>query len=115
MNIHDIFSAHQHYRSSKVEVNRLYSTSQDRFLLMLREFEASTASTAFMHSHSTIRNELKKLLQPDKANNVALVVFQGFLGTFALWNSLRVLMRAREAPEEWIRFLAVDEDEIFIG
>lgn len=111
----DITTAHQHYRSNKVEIGKLYSTSQDRFLLMLREFQPSTASNAFVHSHPTIRSDLKKLLQPNKANNVALVVFQGFLGTFALWNAQRVLMRAREAPEEWIRFLAADEDEIYIG
>ena len=82
---------------------------------MLRDFQPSSASNVFVHSPPAIRAELKKLLQPNKANNVALVVFQGFLGTFALWNAQRVLMRAREAPEEWIRFLAADEDEIYIG
>ena len=114
-NLGYITTAHQHYRSNKVEISKLYSTSQDRFLLMLRDFQPSSASNAFVHSHPAIRTELKKLLQPNKANNVALVVFQGFLGTFALWNAQRVLMRAREAPEEWIRFLAADEDEIYIG
>ncbi|KJA28613.1 hypothetical protein HYPSUDRAFT_34056 [Hypholoma sublateritium FD-334 SS-4] len=114
-NMKDITTAHQHYRSNKVEIGKLYSTSQDRFLLMLREFQPSVASNAFVNSHPAIRAELKKLLQPNKANNVALVVFQGFLGTFALWNSLRVLTHAREAPEEWIRFLTVDEDGVYIG
>lgn len=108
-------TAHQHYRSQKVEAKKLLATSQDRFLLILHQYHSSAASPAFSGSHPSIRNELKNLLQPNKANNVTLLVYQGFLGTTALWNSVRVLSRAREAPEEWIGFVNADEDDVFIG
>ena len=66
-----------------------------------------------VRSDISIQKELQNLLQSNK-NNVALVVLQGLLGMISLWNSSRVLSRAREAPAEWIR-LGADDDEVFIG
>ena len=61
-----------------------------------------------------LRNELQELLSSDP-NNVALVVYQGFFATISRLNSAKVLPRAREAPEEWIRFITADDDYIYVG
>ena len=61
-----------------------------------------------------LRDGLLGLLHAN-ANNVALVIFQGFLATVARWNCCRVLSRACEVPEEWIKFVVADDDEIYIG
>lgn len=113
-NISGLTTAHEHYRGQPVNAVKLLSTSQERFLHILHEFQSTAASSAFVHSHP-IRDELRKLLQPNKANNVALLVYQGYLGSIAMWNCARILSRAREAPEEWIRFISADDDELFIG
>lgn len=108
--IADVAAAHRHFRSPRVEVDRLLTTSQDRFLHLLKEVKPVDN----VRSDISIQEELQNLLQSNK-NNVALVVLQGLLGMISLWNSSRVLSRAREAPAEWIRFVGADDDEVFIG
>lgn len=108
--ISDVGEAHKHFRSPRVEVERLLTTSQDRFLHLLNE----SKPVDNVRSDIPIQRELQNLLQSNK-NNVALVVLQGLLGMISLWNSSRILSRAREAPDEWIRFVGADDDEVFIG
>ncbi|KAF8149157.1 hypothetical protein B0H34DRAFT_197165 [Crassisporium funariophilum] len=113
MNMQDLTEAHQLYRSPRAESSKLFSTSQDRFMRLLREY-TMVDNASGRHSDPSLRTELQGLLLSNR-NNVALVVFQGFLAIVSLWNSSRVLMRAREAPEEWIRFVVADDDDVFLG
>ena len=62
----------------------------------------------------SLRNELRALLISNY-NNVALVVYQGVFAILSRWNCARVFLRAREAPEEWFRFIVADYDYIYIG
>lgn len=69
-------TAHPHYRSQKVK--KFLSTAQDHFLLMLHQYHSAATSSTFARSHPSMLNELKKLLQPNKASSVTLLV--GFSG-----------------------------------
>ena len=94
---------------------KLIETSHSRFLRILDDFQPMDGSSAAGRlSNSQIQRELQSMLQSNK-NNVALVVFQGFLALLSQWNSSRVLSRAREAPDEWVRFVGADDDDLFIG
>ena len=66
------------------------------------------------YTSDTLREKLQALLISNR-NNVALVVYQGLFASLARWNQARVLLRAREAPEEWIQFIVADDDYIYIG
>ncbi|PPQ96157.1 hypothetical protein CVT26_004792 [Gymnopilus dilepis] len=111
----DTLEAHKHFRSPRVELTKLIETSHSRFLRILDDFQPMDGSSAAGRlSNSQIQRELQSMLQSNK-NNVALVVFQGFLALLSQWNSSRVLSRAREAPDEWVRFVGADDDDLFIG
>lgn len=112
MNLGDLIQAHQHFRSPKAQSGRLFSTSRDRFMAIYRKY--SMADSSIRSSGDTVREELLALLRNNR-NNVALVVYQGFFAILTRVNSARVLLRAREAPQEWIRFMAADDDYIYIG
>ena len=103
-----LIEGHQHFRSPRAEHIRLLSTSRDRFTRLFRQYSAAS------NTSDTLREKLQALLISNR-NNVALVVYQGFLATLARCNSARVLLRAREAPQEWIRFIVADDDYIYIG
>ncbi|KAF8814014.1 hypothetical protein BYT27DRAFT_7250425 [Phlegmacium glaucopus] len=111
----DMLAAHKHFRSPRVDLTKLIKTSHDRFLQILDGFQPMDNSNGGGRlSNGHIQQELQKLLHTNK-NNVALVAFQGFIAFLSLWNASRVLLRAREAPEEWIRFVGAEDDELFIG
>jgi hypothetical protein len=65
-------------------------------------------------SKGHIQQKLLSVLHTNK-NNVALVAIQGFFALLSQWNVSRVLLKAREAPEEWIRFVGAEDDELFMG
>ena len=108
MNLPDLIAAHKHYRSPNAEHDKLFSTSKDRFMQLFRQHSVKS------NISNILRKELKALLISNR-NNVALVVYQGFFAILARWNYARVLPKVREAPEEWIRFIAADDDYIYIG
>ncbi|KAF8967548.1 hypothetical protein BDZ97DRAFT_1803931 [Flammula alnicola] len=109
----DLKEAHQHFRGRPVDHGRFITTSRDRFIRILGEFQEVNRVPGRL-SDAPVRRELQTLLQSN-VNNVALVVLQGFFALFAQWNASRVLSRAREAPDEWIRFVGADDDEMYIG
>jgi hypothetical protein len=43
------------------------------------------------------------------------MAIQGYFALLVQWNASRILLKAREAPEEWIRFVGAEDDELFIG
>lgn len=108
----DLIEAHQHFRSQAATYSRLFQTSQDRFMrLFLKYSQNENADRAL--TDTLLRDGLLGLLHSNR-NNVSLVVFQGFLAIVAQWNCCRVLSRAREAPEEWIKFVVADDDDIYM-
>lgn len=112
MTMGDLIEAHQHFRSPAARFWELFKTSQDRFMRLLRRYmEAEHASESL--ANSSVRDGLLGLLHANR-NNVSLVVFQGFLATVVRWNCCRVLSRARQAPEEWIKFVVADDDDIYM-
>ena len=108
-NIHYLTEVHQHFRSPRVDLNKLFTASGDRFRRLFRQSLLVTTNAS-----DSLREELRTLLISNR-NNVALVVYQGFFAALALYNSSKILLRAREAPQEWIRFIAADDDYIYIG
>ena len=111
----DMLEAHKYFRSPRVEITKLVKTSHDRFLQILDSFQPVDSSNgAGKLGNGQIQRELQTLLHTNK-NNVTLVALQGFLALLSQWNTSRVLLRAREAPDEWIRFVGADDDELFIG
>jgi hypothetical protein len=111
----DMLEAHKHFRSPRVDLTKLVKTSHDRFLQILDGFQLmDNPNGGGRLSNVQIHQELQKLLHTNK-NNVALVAFQGFLAFLSLWNASRVLFQAREAPEEWMRFVGAEDDDLFIG
>ena len=110
-----MFEAHKYLRSPKVESARLINTSHLRFLQILNGFpNTDDLNGAVRLSDGHIKQQLLSVLHTNK-NNVALVAIQGVFALLSQWNASRVLLRAREAPEEWIRFVGADDDELFIG
>ena len=114
MNMEDLTEAHQYYRGPAVESWKLFQTSQDRFMRLLRKYKkAENAGRNLVDA--ILRDGLLGLLHYNP-NNISLIVYQGFLATVARWNCCRVLSRAREVPEEWIKFvIADDDDDIYMG
>ena len=115
--VRDMFEAHMYFRSNpRVELARLIKTSHQRFLQILNGFptldDLNGAGRRLGKEH--IQKELLDLLHKNK-NNVALVAIQGLLAVLSQWNADQALLRGREAPEEWIRFVGADDDELFIG
>ena len=98
-----------------MEAQKLSDTSIKRFLKILDGFPTvDDLESAGRFSEDYIQKELLSLLDTSK-NNVALVVLQGYFAVLLQWNASRVLVNAREAPEEWIQFVSADDDELFIG
>ena len=111
----DMLEAHKYFRGPRVDSETLIKRSHSRFLQILDSFQPIDSSNgAGRLSNGKIQEELQTLLNTNK-NNVALVAFQGFCAILSQWNASRVLLRAREAPDEWIRFVGADDDELFIG
>ena len=81
---------------------------------LFRQYSVAGNTSNTGWSGDTLREELRALLVTNR-NNVALVIYQGFFATIARLNSAKVLPRAREAPEEWIRFVVADDAYIYIG
>lgn len=113
----DMHEAHKYFRRNpRVEFKRLINTSHQRFLQILNGFptldELNGSGRRLSKGH--IQQELLALLHKNK-NNVALVAIQGVFAIVSQWNATQVLLRAREAPEEWIRFVGAEDDELFIG
>ena len=110
-----MFVAHKYFRSPRVELGKLIKTSHTRFIKILDGFPTLDGiNSAGRLGEEYIQKELIALLDTSK-NNVALVAFQGYFALLLRWNASRILLRAREAPEEWIRFVGADDDELFIG
>ncbi|KAF8799183.1 hypothetical protein BYT27DRAFT_6873048 [Phlegmacium glaucopus] len=109
INIADLTEAHQHFRSPAADSRKLFQTSQDRFMRLLRKYRKAENAGGSL-TDTLLRDGLLGLLHSNR-NNVSLVVFQGLLATVARWNCCRVLSRAREAPEEWIKFIVADDDD----
>jgi len=109
-----MLEAHKYLRSPKVEMTKLIDTSLVRFLQILDGFPSVGELNGAKHGKKHIQEELLAVLQTKK-NNVALVAMQGIYAVLSQWNASRVLFKAREAPEEWIRFVGADDDELFIG
>jgi hypothetical protein len=110
-----MLEAHQYFRSPRVEFAKLINSSHQRFLQILNGFPtADDLNGAGRLSKGHIRQELLAVLHTNK-NNVTLVAIQGVFALLSQWNVSRVLLRAREAPDEWIRFVGADDDELFIG
>jgi hypothetical protein len=110
-----MFEAHKYFRSPRVDFQRLIDTSHQRFLQILNGFPSvDELHGAGRLSKGHVQQELLALLH-NKKNNVALVAIHGVLAVVSQWNASRVLLRAREAPEEWIRFVGLDDDELFLG
>ena len=115
MILSDILEVHKYFRSPRVELTKLINTSHERFLEILDGFPTrDDLNDAGRISKGHIQQKILAVLHSNK-NNVALVAFQGFFAVLSQWNASRVLMRAREAPEEWIRFVGAEDDELFIG
>ena len=112
----NLFEAHNYLRSPKrVEFSKLFDTSQKRFLKILDGFPTlEDLNGAVRLGEDHIRKELSALLRTNK-NNVVHVVFQAFFAVPLKWNASRILLRAREGPEEWIRFVGAEDGELFIG
>jgi len=110
----NMVEAHKYFRSPRVELKRLFITSHDRFLQILDGFQPMNNSNgAGRPRNIQIQRELQDLLHTNR--NVTLVAFQGFFALLSTWNTSRVLLQAREAPDEWIRFVGAHDDELFIG
>ena len=110
-----MFEAHKYFRGPKVELKKLLDTSHKRFLKILDGFPTlDDLNSAGRLSKDHIQKELFAVLDTNK-NNVALVAIQGYIAVLLQWNASRILLRAREAPEEWIRFVGADDDELFLG
>ena len=110
MNMADITEAHQHFRSPAAQFWELFQTSRGRFMRLLRQYKKAEP----VDQHVLLQNGLLGLLRSN-SNNVCLVVFQGFLAILVRWNCCRVLSRAYEAPEEWIKFVIADDDDIYMS
>ena len=114
-----IFEAHKYFRSPRVEMAKLFLTSHKYFLKILDGFPTvDDLNSAGRLSEEHIQRELLALLRKSTGKdnlNVALVAFQGYLAMLLKWNASRILTNAREAPEEWIRFVGADDDELFMG
>ena len=115
MVLNNMLEAHKYFRSPRVELAKLITTSNDRFLQILDGFPTpDEINSAGRLIKGNIHQELLAVLQTNK-NNVALVAIQGFFALVSQWNASQVLLKAREAPEQWIRFVGADDDELFIG
>ena len=115
MVLNNMLEAHRYFRSPRVELTKLITTSNDRFLQILDGFPTpDEVNSAGRLIKGNIHQELLAVVQTNK-NNVALIAIQGFFALLSQWNASRVLVKAREAPEEWIRFVGADDDELFIG
>jgi len=110
-----ILEAHKYFRSPRVELIKLISTSHDRFIRILNNFPpVDDLNDCGRLSKEYIRQELLTVVHTNK-NNVALVAIQGLFAVLSQWNASRILLRARESPEEWIQFVGADDDELFMG
>jgi len=110
-----MLDGHKYFRSPRVEFLKLISTSHERFLHILDGFPTmDDLKDGGWLSKRRIQQELLAVLHTNK-NNVALVAIQGFFAVISQWNASQVLLRAREAPEEWIRFVGADDDKLFMG
>jgi hypothetical protein len=116
MMVPDMFEAHKYFHSPRVpEFRKHIDASHKRFLQILDGFPTvDDLNGAGRLSEGYIQQELLALLHKNK-NNVALVAMQGYFAVLSQWNASRVLLNAREAPEEWIRFVGADDDELFMG
>ena len=115
MTVNNLFEAHKYFRSPKVEWRKLIDTSHQRFLKILDGFPTlDDLNSAGGLRKDHIQKELLTMVETNE-NNVALVAFQGYFAVLLQWNASRILLRAREAPEEWIRFVGADDDELFLG
>ncbi|KAF5323749.1 hypothetical protein D9619_012878 [Psilocybe cf. subviscida] len=117
--LHSLHKAHQHYRNPNVQAGKMFTTSRDRFLRMFRTYCAQESGSA-SSSHggidvdAMIESELQSLMQTT-TNNIALVVYQAFIGITVYWNAARMVVRSREVPVEWIRFVSSEDDYIYLG
>lgn len=100
--------AHQHYRSPRAVPERMLTTSQERFLRLFRAYQAHSAGI-----ETTINSELQDLQR--NSNNIALVLYQVFIGLTVHWNAGRIIGRSREVPTAWSRFVSADDDYIYLG
>ena len=98
---------HKLYRGPAVTMEGLIAASNERFGELL-------------HIYDTNRNilPLQRALQAlldRRRDNIALVVMQGALAVQMRWNAERISSRIREVPEEWLKFVVAENDDIFIG
>jgi hypothetical protein len=91
----------------------LFTKSLDRFLRLLSDFQ-HRATAAEGQIDASVQADLRKSLESNK-NNITLIVYQSWLAVFPLWNSSRIISRARAVPVEWLQFVAADDNYILLG
>ena len=96
-----------------VDHRELLNGSHKRFLRLLGQFQSQENANG-EEINALLQTELRKSLESNQ-NNIALVVCQAWLAIYPLWNSSRILSRARVVPVEWIQFMAADDDYILLG
>jgi hypothetical protein len=93
----------------------MLTSSLERFLRMFRVYrDQESNSVNITDIQAAISSELQSLIQ-NTENNIALVVYQVFIGLTVCWNAGRVLLRSREVPTNWIRFVCTQDDYIYLG
>lgn len=93
----------------------MLATSQKLFLRMFGAYRnQDTHPVQTTNIEATITTDLQSLSH-DNGENIALVVYQAFIGLTVHWNAGRVLARAREVPSSGIRFVSAEDDYIYLG
>ena len=112
-----LFVAHKHYRDDpRVEVGKLFETSRARFLRMFSQYQEQQTNLAapLDGGEGIVLDELRALIRTTD-NNIALVLYQAYFGRTFWWNAMRMVKGAREAPVEWVQFVAAEDNDVFLG
>jgi hypothetical protein len=72
------------------------------------------SSRGRIETQTMIESELQSVMRTTP-NNIALVVYQAFIGVAVYWNAARIIARSREVPTDWIRFVSTEDDYIYLG
>ena len=112
----NLIHGHQHFNGSQPNhwQSKIIPKSKDCFKQLFRQYLVACNTSNTRRCGDTLREELRVLLNFN-SNDIVLVIFQGFYAALALLNCAKILSRAREAPEEWNRFIVADDDYIYIG
>ncbi|TEB27588.1 hypothetical protein FA13DRAFT_1736437, partial [Coprinellus micaceus] len=99
-NLGMLCKGHSTLRSAAINLDKIVKTSEKRFIDLFRSYRVHL-------SPNGLEEELQTLLHTP--NNICLVLWQGWLGMLAYYNSCRVRRLGIEATEEWVQFVLAQD------